>query len=147
MQEIQADFLEDAEGGVADRLALLGAQHLERPVGRDGNAPRHLPEAARPPRVAGTRPCSRSLARPAAPAVACHVISHAASSTAVSPSLAAKLYIQAEAVSCIYDSGLSLRLKHALGLRRLRSEEHTSELQSLMRISYAVFCLKKKNYN
>src|SRR3546814_9755224 len=27
----------------------------------------------------------------------------------------------------------------------LRSEEHTSELQSLMRISYAVFCLKKKN--
>src|SRR3546814_6539257 len=29
-------------------------------------------------------------------------------------------------------------------LRRLRSEEHTSELQSLMRTSYAVFCLKKK---
>src|SRR3546814_3634515 len=31
-----------------------------------------------------------------------------------------------------------------LDLRRPRSEEHTSELQSLMRISYAVFCLKKK---
>src|SRR3546814_3596153 len=29
--------------------------------------------------------------------------------------------------------------------RSMRSEEHTSELQSLMRISYAVFCLKKKN--
>src|SRR3546814_1058148 len=29
-------------------------------------------------------------------------------------------------------------------LRTVRSEEHTSELQSLMRISYAVFCLKKK---
>src|SRR3546814_8876829 len=29
-------------------------------------------------------------------------------------------------------------------MRRIRSEEHTSELQSLMRISYAVFCLKKK---
>src|SRR3546814_2464939 len=29
--------------------------------------------------------------------------------------------------------------------RLQRSEEHTSELQSLMRISYAVFCLKKKN--
>src|SRR3546814_8426577 len=29
--------------------------------------------------------------------------------------------------------------------RHTRSEEHTSELQSLMRISYAVFCLKKKN--
>src|SRR3546814_6255738 len=46
-------------------------------------------------------------------------------------------------------------LYRAFGLRRLlvdldlqadrpRSEEHTSELQSLMRISYAVFCLKKK---
>src|SRR3546814_8422707 len=34
------------------------------------------------------------------------------------------------------------------GARRLaRSEEHTSELQSLMRISYAVFCLKKKQRN
>src|SRR3546814_2818774 len=32
----------------------------------------------------------------------------------------------------------------ATQLANLRSEEHTSELQSLMRISYAVFCLKKK---
>src|SRR3546814_2501112 len=32
----------------------------------------------------------------------------------------------------------------AAACRRRRSEEHTSELQSLMRISYAVFCLKKK---
>src|SRR3546814_6529855 len=31
--------------------------------------------------------------------------------------------------------------------QRQRSEEHTSELQSLMRISYAVFCLKKKKQN
>src|SRR3546814_8919397 len=31
------------------------------------------------------------------------------------------------------------------GSKACRSEEHTSELQSLMRISYAVFCLKKKN--
>src|SRR3546814_3238811 len=35
---------------------------------------------------------------------------------------------------------------HPVAIRiRARSEEHTSELQSLMRISYAVFCLKKKN--
>src|SRR3546814_1121094 len=37
-----------------------------------------------------------------------------------------------------------------IGVRRgpdSRSEEHTSELQSLMRISYAVFCLKKKKQN
>src|SRR3546814_8934760 len=38
----------------------------------------------------------------------------------------------------LWDAGVSR-------LRRHRSEEHTSELQSLMRISYAVFCLKKKN--
>src|SRR3546814_4408990 len=38
-------------------------------------------------------------------------------------------------------------LQHRGGFEKLRSEEHTSELQSLMRISYAVFCLKKKNKN
>src|SRR3546814_6210199 len=38
------------------------------------------------------------------------------------------------------------RMVHDLVEQRIRrSEEHTSELQSLMRISYAVFCLKKKN--
>src|SRR3546814_2013571 len=36
------------------------------------------------------------------------------------------------------------RIRRAIFDRRLRSEEHTSELQSLMRISYAVFCLKIK---
>src|SRR3546814_5257899 len=42
--------------------------------------------------------------------------------------------------------GASARALPPAGRRRgLRSEEHTSELQSLMRISYAVFCLKKKH--
>src|SRR3546814_3215812 len=36
-------------------------------------------------------------------------------------------------------------VKYGLKMTGMRSEEHTSELQSLMRISYAVFCLKKKN--
>src|SRR3546814_4877523 len=55
------------------------------------------------------------------------------------------------------DTDLLIKLDDALrllpgvvlesGKRFLRSEEHTSELQSLMRISYAVFCLKKKNIN
>src|SRR3546814_6980872 len=42
--------------------------------------------------------------------------------------------------------GVSFRVGkgEVLGLVGERSEEHTSELQSLMRISYAVFCLKKK---
>src|SRR3546814_5019946 len=39
---------------------------------------------------------------------------------------------------------LAKDLHEADGPTHLRSEEHTSELQSLMRISYAVFCLKKK---
>src|SRR3546814_7307036 len=36
--------------------------------------------------------------------------------------------------------------RYADGRDQPRSEEHTSELQSLMRISYAVFCLKKQKY-
>src|SRR3546814_5544426 len=42
---------------------------------------------------------------------------------------------------------LARRLTHQAFERFGRSEEHTSELQSLMRISYAVFCLKKKKQN
>src|SRR3546814_5792646 len=38
-------------------------------------------------------------------------------------------------------------IAQAVARQNDRSEEHTSELQSLMRISYAVFCLKKKNKN
>src|SRR3546814_1996031 len=46
----------------------------------------------------------------------------------------------------IDQSDPACRFKQALeGVVTLRSEEHTSELQSLMRISYAVFCLNKKN--
>src|SRR3546814_4669382 len=44
-------------------------------------------------------------------------------------------------VKAARDKALELQ---AAGKKVIRSEEHTSELQSLMRISYAVFCLKKK---
>src|SRR3546814_3813636 len=44
-------------------------------------------------------------------------------------------------------AGDRCRRAAARGDQRARSEEHTSELQSLMRISYAVFCLKKKTKN
>src|SRR3546814_1779721 len=51
-----------------------------------------------------------------------------------------------QTVQSFYDLGLSdigvIQADHAM--TDWRSEEHTSELQSLMRISYAVFCLKKK---
>src|SRR3546814_4712102 len=47
-----------------------------------------------------------------------------------------------------YDIALQILGRHLLGIEPdpTRSEEHTSELQSLMRISYAVFCLKKKTH-
>src|SRR3546814_3102028 len=45
------------------------------------------------------------------------------------------------------DAILLTRAGDNAGARAFRSEEHTSELQSLMRISYAVFCLKKKTTN
>src|SRR3546814_3325883 len=45
-----------------------------------------------------------------------------------------------------HDGGTVMRPTSAVGRAYTRSEEHTSELQSLMRISYAVFCLKKKKH-
>src|SRR3546814_1295246 len=47
--------------------------------------------------------------------------------------------------ACIAAGADSAARRPSPGLPWFRSEEHTSELQSLMRISYAVFCLKKKN--
>src|SRR3546814_6308155 len=54
------------------------------------------------------------------------------------------------AVPCLLDNRRTMRIQFAISDQRQRvdrSEEHTSELQSLMRISYAVFCLKNKNNN
>src|SRR3546814_10469609 len=51
------------------------------------------------------------------------------------------------AVRNAFDGGDPLiEEKEAMETGQARSEEHTSELQSLMRISYAVFCLKKKKH-
>src|SRR3546814_7439444 len=59
---------------------------------------------------------------------------------AVSPGdLPSLPYLQADA-----DGQRRRAPRQGIGRRKLRSEEHTSELQSLMRISYAVFCLQKK---
>src|SRR3546814_10165860 len=49
----------------------------------------------------------------------------------------------AKDVVVVIQEGVTLEIKPTAG-SKFRSEEHTSELQSLMRISYAVFCLKKK---
>src|SRR3546814_10427925 len=57
-----------------------------------------------------------------------------------------KTWLDAKREACLRDnSSKAVRELIAEMDYEGRSEEHTSELQSLMRISYAVFCLKKKN--
>src|SRR3546814_5474665 len=51
------------------------------------------------------------------------------------------------AMANLMSRGRKRGLAGVIATQRLRSEEHTSELQSLMRSSYAVFCLKKKTRN
>src|SRR3546814_1482016 len=60
------------------------------------------------------------------------------------------LVMSAYFVGYLLGTYINPRIIHRVGHVRafaIRSEEHTSELQSLMRSSYAVFCLKKKNKN
>src|SRR3546814_6471912 len=52
--------------------------------------------------------------------------------------------IDVEDLQFLFDTGATFRLDEAAAAKLGRSEEHTSELQSLMRISYAVFCLQEK---
>src|SRR3546814_4506970 len=51
----------------------------------------------------------------------------------------------ADGAAAVHDYAITVADGARCDFHILRSEEHTSELQSLMRISYAVFCLKKKN--
>src|SRR3546814_8337398 len=60
--------------------------------------------------------------------------------------LQAAAYIVCAYLTGMRDCEVQAMRRGCLSIARSeRSEEHTSELQSLMRISYAVFCLKKKN--
>src|SRR3546814_5491200 len=52
--------------------------------------------------------------------------------------------LRARGIRTLVFTGIATNVCVESSLRDARSEEHTSELQSLMRISYAVFCLKKK---
>src|SRR3546814_3497988 len=62
-----------------------------------------------------------------------------AAGTAIQPLVESTMADIARETSALHDT-----IKQAVQQQLDRSEEHTSELQSLMRISYAVFCLKKK---
>src|SRR3546814_5563511 len=75
------------------------------------------------------------------------------SAMAVADAVIAPVQVAEDSIECA--KMLLTALKKAEGARGgrkvdflgLRSEEHTSELQSLMRITYAVFCLKKKHHD
>src|SRR3546814_9926498 len=54
-------------------------------------------------------------------------------------------HVSGQPLTLMLFNSLVMALTIAIGKIAIRSEEHTSELQSLMRTSYAVFCLKKKN--
>src|SRR3546814_1724000 len=56
----------------------------------------------------------------------------------------AEILSQSPRISAIFFALLQPLIRRSASKASIRSEEHTSELQSLMRISYAVFCLKKK---
>src|SRR3546814_10183418 len=65
--------------------------------------------------------------------------------TAVEPAVVGKLRTR-DRLQCLKVQDQQRPIVHRdIAAAELRSEEHTSELQSLMRNSYAVFCLKKKN--
>src|SRR3546814_3215678 len=61
------------------------------------------------------------------------------------PSTRSTSITRSATASRCWTRNLSADIANTFATITLRSEEHTSELQSLMRISYAVFCLKKKN--
>src|SRR3546814_4526483 len=106
------------------------------------------------------RPSTARIARPASNSVASTA---AARSSFEIPSIApssGERFERRFVIGLIADFGNEFGVQHAVvdiqhdhrtrgqaGQRAIRSEEHTSELQSLMRISYAVFCLKKKQQN
>src|SRR3546814_2172882 len=83
-----------------------------------------------------------------------HVDTHLMRAACLQPTFDQRCIVQNFTHLIMRDRVLSAALmlgSHFLAIMRRstdpRSEEHTSELQSLMRSSYAVFCLKKKNYN
>src|SRR3546814_4938379 len=77
------------------------------------------------------------------------VVDGLAASIASVIAMGADKVIMAPKATLMIHDGWSAAVGNAADMRKLadRSEEHTSELQSLMRISYAVFCLKKKKNN
>src|SRR3546814_8091880 len=121
-------------------ILAVGAGHLplaQREIGKLGRAVHEILEIGRPKGVGGARrrgQLSRDL-----PVGAQGMEGHADRAIVISH----RPHEGRGAVE-VRVGEVDLRIG-AVAAMAVRSEEHTSELQSLMRISYAVFCLKKKN--
>src|SRR3546814_9698074 len=104
------------------------------------------PAATRRPASTSTAPTTATSTWPRAAAPAPWTIPWSRRSTSTTAPAAAPRSRQLPAQHGEVDQRRLLAAQRRALLRQghLRSEEHTSELQSLMRISYAVFCLKKK---
>src|SRR3546814_4991788 len=111
------------------RCALVtGVQTCALPISRRGpESPEHRPD---PPRRLARGISGRAPAR-----------------SGETPECGAQLDRMVRASRPLSQDGPDAVHLHAADPQPARSEEHTSELQSLMRISYAVFCLKKKKNN
>src|SRR3546814_6786413 len=88
--------------------------------------------------------CSSDLDRRGFPVVRGEVVALSPSAASLAKAQSAGFAIaRSEVLEALGVTLVTLRTPEGLRAREARSEEHTSELQSLMRISYAVFCLKK----
>src|SRR3546814_10316184 len=117
--------ISDWSSGVcsSDLEAGAGGRQAGMPTGKDGNGRKHERAGAlSPPAFSLTFSNREAL---------CAGFGSSGDSLAVA-------LVEAE------EMRLTPNVSHVLAAGGRRSEEHTSELQSLMRISYAVFCLKKK---
>src|SRR3546814_1840480 len=109
------------------RCALVtGVQTCALPISRDSESGTHCGRPRPPCTVGSARPCPRTSRIPGARAA--HVLARDSRTGDGNRRRIRQRRVGRRHVSC-----------------DARSEEHTSELQSLMRTSYAVFCLKKKN--
>src|SRR3546814_9929576 len=119
-----------------------GVELCDVNVGTGGNTPSRSPP--RPPGGATFRSMpDLASARKRVTATQTSMISVHRISTAPGARIFGVIWLPL--LSCGGDARAARRYAIAKFSRAGRSEEHTSELQSLMRISYAVFCLKKKN--
>src|SRR3546814_9578043 len=114
-----------------------------KPVRNHLIPPFRLPESGWAAAHAGFRAVRRALGE----IIMTQVLTTARAETADAGEAAVDALVQrARAAMQAFEDADQARVDEAVTALAWRSEEHTSELQSLMRISYAVFCLKKKKH-